>query len=183
MNKHEVKNFLEQLGSMLVELEQKKTIKLLLIGGAFMLTQIGNRQVTDDIDGKILNIADPMHSQDYLTLKNATHFVADENKLPYSWFSDNIGDFLTIAGPLPTLKLWLKAGKLEVYIPPASYILAHKFIAGRDKDDDDIRTLCTKLRIRTRNQAQDLINTHIPDQAFQNEHHVGSTLAFYFPNA
>ena len=181
MNQKEIKNLLEQLGEMLVALEQKKPIRLMIIGGAFMLTQVGNRETTSDIDAKVLDIADPMHSQDYLTLKNATHFVADENELDYSWFSDTIGDFLTVAGPLPKMKLWLQSAMLEVYIPPTEYIYAHKLLAGRDKDDNDIRALAKKLKVRTRKQAQDLVNSYITNKDLQQQHRLQQKLDRYFP--
>lgn len=81
MNKKDIMDLINQLGAMLVELEQQTPIRLMMISEAFMLTQIGNRETTSDIDAKVLNIADPIHSQDYLILKNATSFVADDNKI------------------------------------------------------------------------------------------------------
>jgi hypothetical protein len=182
MDKNQIVQVLKNLGDELDDLGQKKTIKLLIIGGAYMLTQIGNRDATTDIDGKVLEIKDPMNSQDYLVFKNATHFVANDNKLEYAWFSDNISDFLDIVGPLPQLTRWKKFGKLEVYIPPAEYILALKFIAGRRKDRDDIFALCKKLHIRTRRQAHDIMDAYVTNEDIKQEKNVTQTINGYFPN-
>lgn len=182
MDAKQIVEMLKSLADELDELGQKKTIKLLIIGGAYMLTQVGNRNATTDIDGKILNIDDPINSQDYLVFKNATHAAASNNKMDQAWFSDNISDFLDIVGPLPKLTRWKKFGKLEVYIPPAGYILALKFTAGRRKDRDDIFALCKNLHIRTRRQAHDLLNTYVTNEDIKQEKNITQTINGYFPN-
>ena len=181
MNKTTIEDMLRQLGDMLTELEQKKPIRLMIYGGAYMLTQIGNRNATTDIDGKVLDIANRSDSQDYLTFLNATRFVADDNKMAYSWFSDNISDFITELGPLPELKLWFKAGMLEVYVPPAGYMLAQKLQAGREKDDDDIRALAQKLKIHTRRQAEGILAIYITNHDAVDQKKLKQTLNIYFP--
>jgi Nucleotidyltransferase of unknown function (DUF6036) len=123
MQKQDIEHNLSLLGSELEELGIQTTIRLLMIGGGFMLTQIGNRATTDDID-VLVDIDDPQHSDDYRTFRNAVHFVAHDARLSGSWLSDNIGDFLRMAGPVPKGKLWRQFGRyLEVYIPPEEFIL------------------------------------------------------------
>src|SRR5262249_50770362 len=136
MQKGDIERNLSLLGEQLEELGIQKPIRLLMIGGGFMLTQIGNRATTDDVD-VLVDIDDPMHSEEYRIFMNAVNFVAYDEKLSLAWLSDNIGDFLRMAGPVPRGKLWRRFGRyLEVYVPPQSFILAHKLVAGREKDEE-----------------------------------------------
>ena len=70
---------------------------------------------------------------------------------------------------------------LEVYIPPSEYILALKLFAGRPKDRDDSIILCQQLQIRTRAQAQRLVDRYIPDTQLQLLNHLDETLDDLFP--
>ena len=177
MQKEDIEHNLSLLGEQLEELGLKKPIRLLMIGGGFMLTQIGNRLTTDDVDVKVQNIADPLNSDDYLIFKNAVRFVAYDVGLRESWVSDNIGDFLTMAGPVPKGKLWRTFGRrLEIYIPPTAFILAHKLVAGREKDVPDIRALLDDLGIVTRKQAQKVIDRYITNKDIQQYHRIQKTL-------
>ncbi len=70
---------------------------------------------------------------------------------------------------------------LEVYVPPAEYILALKLLAGRQKDRDDIYALCQQLKIRTRKQAQRLVDRYILDKQIQQMNDLDDTLNLFFP--
>ncbi len=181
MQKEDIEYNLSLLGKQLEELGLRRTIRLLMIGGGFMLTQIGNRLTTDDVDVQVQNIADPLNSDDYLIFKNAVRFVAYDLGIAEDWLSDNIGDFLTMAGvrSVPKGKLWRRFQKLEIYVPPTDFILAHKLVAGRSKDFDDIGALLETLRIRSRKQAQRVLDRYI-DQGIQESHNVQSTLERFF---
>ncbi|GAC1568174.1 MAG: hypothetical protein NVS3B14_16550 [Ktedonobacteraceae bacterium] len=62
------------------------------------------------------------------------------------------------------------------------YILACKLMAGRpDKDDADIAVLCMNLGVRTREQAQGLVNRFFPDPYKHNLHMLRTTLSRLFP--
>jgi hypothetical protein len=50
---------------------------------------------------------------------------------------------------------------LLVYAPASEYILALKITAGRQKDLDDCAILFPKTKIRTRKQAQQLLDRYI----------------------
>lgn len=182
MQKDDIERNLALLGEQLEELGMQTPIRLLLIGGGFMLTQIGNRQTTDDVDVLVFDIDDPMHSEDYRIFRNAVHFVAFDAHLKDAWLSDNIGDFLQMAGPVPRGKRWRRFGRyLEVYIPPLSYILALKLVAGREKDEQDIRSLFQRLRITRREQAQKIVDKYITNQDIQESEGVQETLDDLFP--
>jgi selenophosphate synthase len=50
---------------------------------------------------------------------------------------------------------------LLVYAPASEYILAIKITVGRQKDLDDCAILLPKTKIRTRKQAQQLLDQYI----------------------
>jgi hypothetical protein len=62
---------------------------------------------------------------------------------------------------VPDGKLWKRFGPLHVYVPPREYILALKIAAGRDKDLADCAILLSKTRIRTREQAQQVVERYL----------------------
>ena len=59
--------------------------------------------------------------------------------------------------------------------------MALKLFAGRPKDRDDITVLCQQVRIRTRAQAQRLVDRYIPDRQLQQLNHLDETLDDFFP--
>ena len=181
VQKEEIEYYLSLLGEQLKELGQRKPIRILMIGGGFMLTQVDMRRTTNDIDVKVLNIDDPQHSRDYLTFRNAVRFVAYDAHIRENWLSDTIGDFLTIAGPVPKGKWWKKFGPLEVRVPPVDFILAHKLLAGRDKDTEDIKMLFSILHIENRKQAQKIVDKYVKGKDFQDFHNLQGTLDAFFP--
>src|SRR6266516_7498645 len=66
-------------------------------------------------------------------------------------------------------KLWKRYGPLHVYAPPKEYLLALKILAGRDQDLADCRILLPQTHIRTRQQAQGVLNRYILPEAQQDE--------------
>lgn len=181
MKKQDIEYYFTLLGEQLEELGIGKPIRLLMIGGGFMLTQIGNRSTTQDVDVLVKDIRDPQHSDEYRILKNAIRFVAYDTGIHEAWLSDTISDFLTLAGPVPEGKLWRKFGCcLEVFIPPKDFILAHKLLAGREKDLSDIEALFDELKITTRKNAQEIIDKYIQNKDIQRSQRVQETLNIFF---
>ncbi|SRR5579883_2803695 len=184
MNKQQIINNLKLLGEELESLQLTQPVRLLMIGGGYMLTQIGNRLFTEDVD--VFTYLDH-HTEDYRRFRNAIHWIATEARISQKWVTDNIGDFLQILGPVPQGKLWLKHGLLEVYIPEPQYILLLKFIAGRDKDLPDIQALCRKLRIKNRTQAESWLRRQMVKYQFDQQvmedyrEHFGEMLDTIFP--
>ena len=70
---------------------------------------------------------------------------------------------------MPRGKLWKRYGPLQVYAPPKEYIFALKILAGRDQDLADCRILLPQTRIRTRQQAQRVLDRYILPEAQQEE--------------
>lgn len=171
MQREDIERYLTMLGEVLEEFGARKTIRLLMIGGGYMLTQVRNRELTRDIDVFVKGISDPEHSEEYGILSNAVRVVADDADIDEDWMSDNMGEFLASIVKVPHGKLWCKFGRrLEVYMPPEDFILATKILAGRDKDLDDARALMLGLRITTRKQAQKVLDKYIKRRDVQEIH-------------
>src|SRR5258708_11225069 len=181
MHVHEIERYLAELGQELQNLGVQHRIRILLVGGAFMLTQIHNRTSTNDVDVLLKDVEYSANSPLYQTFKAAVRAVARKNTLPSTWLNDLIGDFLRDTGTAPGGKLWRTYAMLEVYVPPSDYILALKLFAGRPKDRDDIYFLCQQLKIWTRQQAQQLVDRYIPNRQVQQLNHVHNTLDELFP--
>lgn len=181
MQEQEIESYLADLGQELQNLGVQIPIRLLLVGGAYMLTQVHNRPSTNDVDVLLKDLEPSPTSALYQTFKAAVRAVAQKNMLPGNWLNDLIGDFLRDTGTAPEGALWRTFAKLEVYIPSDDYVLALKLFAGRPKDRDDILFLCQKLRIQTREQAQYLVDQYIPDRQIQKLNHLNDTLDELFP--
>lgn len=183
MQAQEIETYLAELGQELQNLGVQRPIRILLVGGAFMLTQVRNRFTTDDVDVLLKDIEDSKTSVLYQIFRAAVRAVTSRNKIPSTWINDVIGDFLRDIGTAPEGTLWHTYTMLEVYIPPSEYILALKLLAGRQKDRDDIHALCQQLQIRTRKQAQGLVDRYIPNKQVQQLNNLDDTLTDFFRNS
>jgi len=181
MQAQDIVTYFAELGQELQHLGVQHPIRILLIGGAYMLTQVHNRPTTNDIDVLLKDIDDTTTSPLYRTFKAAARAVASRNHLPNTWINDLVGDFLRNTGTVPQGALWRSYAMLEVYIPPSEYILALKLLAGRPKDRDDIYALCQQIKIQTREHAQQLVDRHIPNKQVQQIYDLDDTLNFFFP--
>jgi len=167
MDEHNIIEMLSQVGEELQEMGLKRSVRILLIGGAYMVTQIHNRSVTRDVD--IITQKITQDSEEYRLLKEAAKFIAQDLNASPAWLSDNMAQFFQSIGKVPNGKLWFQHGKLEVYVPDAGYVLALKLLSGRDKDLEDIEALFQRLKINKRKQAETLIKKYI-DLATQEEY-------------
>lgn len=158
MNEQQIIQNLKLLGEELEALQIQRPVRLLMIGGAYMITQFGNRTVTEDVD--VFTYLDK-ETEDYRRFRSAIHFIADDVRVSQKWVSDNIGDFMQLLGLVPDGRLWLKHGMLKVYIPEPHYILMLKLVASRDKDVEDIQALCRRLRIKKRAQLETWLHKHV----------------------
>jgi len=181
MQAQEIVTYLAELGQELQHLGVQHPIRILLVGGAYMLTQIHNRPTTNDIDVLLKDVDDTTTSPLYRTFKAAVRAVASRNQIPSTWINDVIGDFLRDTGTVPQGVLWRRYAMLEVYVPPGEYILALKLLAGRQKDWDDIYALCQHLKFQTRKQAQQLVDRYIPNKQVQQINDLDDKLNFFFP--
>jgi hypothetical protein len=179
MDAEDIRVYLTLVGKELKGMRLQEPIKLLMIGGGFMLTQVKNRAATGDIDTVWVYPEFHAGSEVYWLFEAAVQAVGDREMLGPSWLNVTGSDFVREAGPLPKMKLWKKFDMVHVYLPPKDFILAHKLTASRRKDRADIDALCKQLKVNTREKAQKLIEKYI-NQDLQKVSHVAEKLDRYF---
>jgi hypothetical protein len=180
MQAQEIEAYLAQPGQELADRGVEQPVRMLLIGGVFMLTRVHNRLTTDDVDVFFKDIEDTTVSPLYQQCRAAIRAIANRNHLKSNWLNDIMGDSLRETGRVPPGTLWRVYGVLEVYLPPAEFILALKLMAGRQKDRADILALCQRLQIQDRQQAQRLVDLYIPDKQLQQLSDLDDTLDEFF---
>lgn len=181
MTAQDIESYLAELGQELQSAGNTQPVRLLMVGGAYMLTQIGNRPSTRDIDVLLENIPDLSASPLYLPLQNAVRAVAARHGLPANWINDVIGDALRNYGPMPTGTIWRVYGPLVVLVPERAYILALKLLAHRPQDEADIRALCHEVGVSTRDEARRILDSFITDDQIKQVSQVDTALAQLFP--
>lgn len=156
MNADQIVRFFTVVGEILQEVGVKEPYRIVLIGGGYMVTQVGSREATKDID--CIFTSATLTSPEHRLFARAVAIALEElsEEFPCE-FTDSFGDHLQSVTRLPSGRLWLKTGMLEVSVPDDRYILALKLEAGREKDLDDIRALFPRVGISTRKEAQRLI--------------------------
>ena len=181
MQAQDIEAHLADLGLELQNLGVECPVRILMIGGAFMLTQLRNRSTTDDVDVLLKDVDDPTVSPLYQTFETAVQAVASRNQISISWINDRIRDFIRNIGEVPEGALWRTYDMLEVYIPPRDYVLALKLLANRKKDQKDILALCQQLNVQAREQAQQIVDRYVPDREVQQLSNLNKTLSILFP--
>lgn len=180
MQAKDIDNCLTHLGQELSNQGIHEPVRVLVIGGTFMLTQVGNRSITEDIDVIFTDILDRRASPIYQVTLQAAKAIAIKIGLREDWFNDGMSHLLRAMGDLPEGALWRQYGALEVYLPPAGYVLTLKLLAYRDKDKEDIEALCRILNVQTREQAQNIVNQYVPDPSTQDIFRLDETLERLF---
>jgi len=160
MDSRQIEQYLDSLGQKLGEMQTKATI--ILLGGALMITQIGNRKSTQDIDVVIAT----NDQRTYQTIQQAIQLVAKEMKLASTWMNDDVTIIVDQVGKPKAPKHWKTFANLAVYIPEFEYILALKLFSGRLQDDRDIQALSQRLHVHTKAQAWLVVNAYIPDAQY-----------------
>lgn len=160
MQAEEIEKYLTQLGQELASQGLQKPIRVLMVGGAYMLLFAKmNDRTTDDID--ILFLDQEQLQHDLLMSTIQTIAKKHQRVLNNKWLNADASDLLATLGPIPEGNPWRNFGPLEIHIPNAEYILAVKLVSTRDKDLTDAQYLCNYLQIRTKEQARTLIHTYI----------------------
>ena len=156
MNSKQIEQYLGFLGQKLADMHIKTN--LILLGGALMITQFGNRKTTQDIDVVIAT----NDRQIYQAVQQAITLVAQEKYLPASWMNDDVTLIVDQVGRPKAPRYWKSFVSLDVYIPEFEYIFALKCFSGRIQDDRDIMALAQRLHVQTRTQAWSIVNAYIP---------------------
>lgn len=193
MNKQDIEDYLVELDEALATaFPSPEPIRVLVVGGACLLLADVTSRTTKDIDVIITDLEGQGEASLVYQLTKTTKrirqiiaAIGKQHRLPPKermFFNDDCALFLQDMGPLPQMQLYRAYRKLHLYIPvDLGYILACKLMAGRPgKDYDDIRVLRKQLGIRTRAQAQALVNRFFPDPRDQEIHQLADTLTEVF---
>ena len=168
MQSQEIEQYLAELGAALQSQGIKKPVRMLLIGGAYMMLLANAPRTTDDIDIFWLEEGEDFRKA-RLALRDGVQSIASKYALPTNWFNYLTQMLIYDKIIMPRGKLWKRYGPLQVYAPPKEYILALKILAGRDQDIVDCRILLPQTHIRTRRQAQRVLDRYLLPEAQQDE--------------
>src|SRR5437660_5393939 len=100
--------------------KQGLTFDILLLGGAVMLIEVGNRLTTEDVDTYYL--------PDFLAITKAAAVVAEHEELPDGWLNSAAAGFTYIFIKEPSGKLWKEFPGLHVYTASLDYVFAMKIL-------------------------------------------------------
>ncbi len=154
MNKTDIEKYLQMVGQVLHENGQN--LEITLLGGAVMLIEVGNREITYDIDTFFVS--------DFTAIVKASIIVANRERLPDGWLNTAAAGFTYNFKRQPERKLWRKFPGLEVYTASLEYIFVTKIMAARPKDDADIKALAKVLSISKRKDALALVELYVPKE-------------------
>ncbi len=159
MNKDDITKYLQMVGQ---ELNKSgKKLELVLLGGAAMLIEIGNRESTYDIDAFFVS--------DFTALIKASAIIAAQENLPDGWLNSAAAGFTYNFKKQPDKNLWKSFPGLDVYIVSLDYLFATKIIAGRQKDLEDIKALAAKLNLVTRQDVLTLVTKYVAREDISGE--------------
>ena len=181
MQARDIERHLTQLGQELTDRGIQKPIRVLMIGGAYMLLLAKMQRSTDDVDILWLD-EDDAFQRGIDELREGVQAVAEKQRLEPDWFNYMTHLLMYDVVTIPRGTLWKRFGPLHIYVPPKTYILALKIFAGREKDIEDSRLLLRYLKVRTRSQARLLLDRYIsPAAQAANAEDIERTLEELFP--
>ena len=168
MQAQEIEHYLAELGVALQNQGIMKPIRLLLIGGAYMMLLANAPRTTDDVDIFWVEEGEDFQKARQ-ALRDAVQTIAGRYALPPNWLNYLTQMLIYDKITMPRGKLWRRYGPLHVYAPPREYMFALKILAGRDKDIADCRILLPQTHIRTRKQAQRALDRYLLPNAQQDD--------------
>jgi hypothetical protein len=181
MQARDIEQHLTQLGQELTDRGIQKPIRVLMIGGAYMLLLAKMQRSTDDVDILWLD-EDDAFQRAIDELRDGVQAVAEKQRLEPDWFNYMTHLLVYDVVKIPRGTLWKRFGPLHIYVPPKTYILALKILAGREKDIEDSRLLLRYVKVRTRSQARLLLDRYVsPAAQAANAEDIEHTLEELFP--
>src|SRR5260370_2821682 len=153
MQAHEIERYLTELGAALESQGITKPVRMLLIGGAYMMLLANAPRTTDDVDIFWMEEGEDFQKARQ-ALRDGVQAIASKYTLPPNWLNYLTQLLIYDKIIMPRGKLWKRYGPLQVYAPPKEFVFALKILAGRDQDLADCRGLLPQIPIRTPQQAQ-----------------------------
>jgi hypothetical protein len=170
VEEEEIETYLTALGEELVRQGFVQPVRMLIVGGVFMVMQMKSRDATEDVDAILLDLPEMTKKPPIAQIKKfirAKNAVAAKYNIPRKWINDTVKQFIMDYAPEPEMQLWKTFQVLEVFFPSKEYVLASKLMTYRLKDLDDIRALLEDLAIETREQAQAVVDRFVLDKGWQ----------------
>jgi hypothetical protein len=164
MEAQEIEKYLSELGVELTQRGIKEPIRMMIIGGAYMLLLENAPRSTNDVDIFWLDEDAFQHMRD--TLSECALAVTRKYMLDFGWFNYLTQILMQNDILIPDGELWKQLGPLHVYVPPREYILALKITAGRKKDLEDCAILLPQTAIQTVTQNLDIYRQATNDAWF-----------------
>ena len=172
MQSQEIEKYFQDLGDELEQRGFKNPVRIMVVGGVFMLLMVKNRKATEDVDVVLLDFPDTTHpTPETESFKAAVNAVASKHRLKKKWMNDDVAYFIMDMAPDPQPELWHEFKKLHVYLPAKENILALKLMVFRQKDIHDVESLLEELQVKTRESAQAIVDKYVPDKRWQ-EHYI-----------
>lgn len=115
-----------------------------------------------------------------VALYQAAQVVAQNQQLDPHWLNTIRAAALQPPG-IPIQRIyWKQYTLLHVYLPEQTYVLVQKLCINRRKDRPDILALFQSLGIKTRAQAQEIVDRYVSVEE-QQQHQLPMILHSYFP--
>jgi hypothetical protein len=166
MEAQEIEKYLSELGAELKSQGLKKSVRFMLIGGAYMLLLANAPRATNDID--VFWLDEDTFQRTLGSVRESVQVITKKYALNPNWFNYITQTLMYDEIVVPEGKLWKRFGPLHIYVPTKEYILALKITAGRDKDLEDCAILLPQTKIKTRQQAQHLLDRYILPEGQEN---------------
>ena len=179
MRSDEIEKYLTELGTELKQRGIKKPVRLMLIGGAYMLLLAHAPRSTNDID--VFWLEEDAFQRTLNPLRESVQAITARYALNPDWFNYVAQMLMYDEILIPDGKLWKRFGPLHIHVPTKEYILALKIIAGREKDLEDCAILLPQAHIQTRQQVQQILDRYIlPEGQEKHAEHIENALRHLF---
>ncbi|MBV9616365.1 MAG: hypothetical protein JO011_20365 [Ktedonobacteraceae bacterium] len=132
-------------------------------------------RTTNDID--VFWLEEDAFQRTLNPLRESVQAITKKHRLNPDWFNYLAQMLIYDEVIIPPAKLWKRFGPLHIYAPTREYILTLKIMAGRDKDLEDCAILLPQTKIKTRQQALQLLNRYIlPEGQKKNAEQIENSL-------
>ena len=165
MKKDTILSALRRLGELAGE--DGIRLEVSLYGGTVFLLAYESREATRDVDG----LLHPREEGEKMIAQ-----VAREMDLPEDWLNGNVAQFVSPKGETKRRLVDIENETgLILHVPTARYLLAMKALACRrpigayQGDVDDLRFLLQKMKIKSVDEIQEVVDSYYPDDVIRAE--------------
>jgi len=120
----EIETYLQALDEELAQQKIRKPVRLVVVGGVYMMLVLGNRSSTKDVDIIPLDFPDTTNpNKETKAFRSAINAVAKRFGIRRDWMNDVVSAFIPDLGPVT---VWREYQHLHVYVPSQEYILVFR---------------------------------------------------------